>query len=119
MNSDNTWVTSAGGPLILIPESVCHHWGGAPDRQAQAHRHALGDGLPLHRDGALVLAIGEHRHLAVVQVGPDRAHRANRGHGTRAPNGRHLMTDPRHARKTRSAPGWPRPGREAPRRPEG
>ncbi|MET8326547.1 Imm21 family immunity protein [Streptomyces sp. NPDC005181] len=30
MNSDNTWVTSAGGPLILIPESVCHHWGGAP-----------------------------------------------------------------------------------------
>lgn len=30
MNCDNTWVTSAGGPLILIPESACHHWGGAP-----------------------------------------------------------------------------------------
>ncbi|WP_329309667.1 Imm21 family immunity protein [Streptomyces sp. NBC_01262] len=30
MNSENTWVTSAGGPLILIPQSVCHHWGGAP-----------------------------------------------------------------------------------------
>jgi hypothetical protein len=30
MNSDNTWVTSAGGPLILIPQSVCHQWGGAP-----------------------------------------------------------------------------------------
>jgi hypothetical protein len=30
MNSENTWVTSAGGPLILIPQSVCHHWVGAP-----------------------------------------------------------------------------------------
>ncbi|WP_328743805.1 immunity 21 family protein [Streptomyces sp. NBC_00285] len=30
MNSDSMWVTSAGGPLILIPESVCQHWGGAP-----------------------------------------------------------------------------------------
>jgi hypothetical protein len=30
MNSDRTWVTSAGGPLILIPESACHLWGGAP-----------------------------------------------------------------------------------------
>jgi hypothetical protein len=25
-----TWVTSAGGPLILVPESACSHWGGAP-----------------------------------------------------------------------------------------
>jgi hypothetical protein len=24
------WVTSLGGPLILIPESACPHWGGAP-----------------------------------------------------------------------------------------
>jgi Immunity protein 21 len=28
--TDTTWVTSLGGPLILIPESACHHWGGAP-----------------------------------------------------------------------------------------
>ena len=25
------WVTSLGGPLILIPESACYHWGGAPE----------------------------------------------------------------------------------------
>ncbi|EWM15240.1 Imm21 family immunity protein [Kutzneria sp. 744] len=25
-----TWITSLGGPLILIPESACHLWGGAP-----------------------------------------------------------------------------------------
>jgi hypothetical protein len=24
-----TWVTSLGGPLILVPESACHHWHGA------------------------------------------------------------------------------------------
>ncbi|MFJ3221492.1 Imm21 family immunity protein [Kitasatospora sp. NPDC086801] len=30
MNSDNAWVASASGPLILIPQSVCHQWGGAP-----------------------------------------------------------------------------------------
>ncbi|MFG2417824.1 Imm21 family immunity protein [Streptomyces sp. NPDC048448] len=30
MTSNNTWVTSAGGPLILIPQSACHRWGGAP-----------------------------------------------------------------------------------------
>ena len=28
--SDTTWVTSLGGPLILIPESACRHWGGTP-----------------------------------------------------------------------------------------
>ena len=27
---NTTWVTSLGGPLILIPESGCRHWGGAP-----------------------------------------------------------------------------------------
>jgi hypothetical protein len=27
---ETTWVTSLGGPLILIPESACHLWGGAP-----------------------------------------------------------------------------------------
>ncbi|MFE4874332.1 Imm21 family immunity protein [Streptomyces sp. NPDC056682] len=26
----HTWVTSMGGPLILVPESACHLWGGAP-----------------------------------------------------------------------------------------
>lgn len=25
-----TWVASLGGPLILIPESACPLWGGAP-----------------------------------------------------------------------------------------
>ncbi|MEU0946682.1 hypothetical protein ABZ379_28630 [Streptomyces canus] len=30
MNSENTWVTSTGGPLVLIPQSVCHHCAGAP-----------------------------------------------------------------------------------------
>ncbi|MFE3269288.1 Imm21 family immunity protein [Streptomyces sp. NPDC059215] len=30
MDSENSWVTSAGGPLILIPESVCQQWVGAP-----------------------------------------------------------------------------------------
>lgn len=30
MNRDNTWVTSLGGPLILVPQSAGHHWGGAP-----------------------------------------------------------------------------------------
>jgi hypothetical protein len=24
------WITSLGGPLILVPESVCQHWNGAP-----------------------------------------------------------------------------------------
>lgn len=27
---NNMWVTSLGGPLILIPESACHQWGGTP-----------------------------------------------------------------------------------------
>ncbi|MFJ4926153.1 Imm21 family immunity protein [Streptomyces sp. NPDC088736] len=30
MDSENSWVTSAGGPLILIPESVCYQWAAAP-----------------------------------------------------------------------------------------
>ncbi|MBR7836961.1 hypothetical protein KDL01_27030 [Actinospica durhamensis] len=29
MNS-SPWITSLGGPLILIPESACEHWIGAP-----------------------------------------------------------------------------------------
>jgi hypothetical protein len=28
--NDSPWVTSLGGPLILIPESGCPLWGGAP-----------------------------------------------------------------------------------------
>lgn len=28
---DTVWITSLGGPLILIPESACYQWGGAPD----------------------------------------------------------------------------------------
>ena len=27
---ENRWVTSLGGPLILIPQSACHLWNGAP-----------------------------------------------------------------------------------------
>jgi hypothetical protein len=27
---DTTWIRSLGRPLIVIPESACHHWGGAP-----------------------------------------------------------------------------------------
>ena len=27
---ENTWVHSLGGPLILIPQSACQHWTGAP-----------------------------------------------------------------------------------------
>lgn len=30
MADELTWVESTGGPLVLVPESVCHHWGGAP-----------------------------------------------------------------------------------------
>lgn len=29
MNS-SPWITSLGGPLILVPESACPHWNGAP-----------------------------------------------------------------------------------------
>jgi hypothetical protein len=27
---ESTWVHSLAGPLILIPESACQHWNGAP-----------------------------------------------------------------------------------------
>ncbi|WP_433351889.1 Imm21 family immunity protein [Microtetraspora malaysiensis] len=54
------WVTSLGGPLILVPESACRHWQGAPIE----HSGSEGDyGRACAVDG----------YIGLIDVGPTQA----------------------------------------------
>lgn len=57
---DTMWVTSLGGPLIVIPESVCGLWGGAP-RDYPDHEGDYGRACAV--DG----------YVGLIDVGPAKA----------------------------------------------
>jgi hypothetical protein len=57
---DTAWVTSLGGPLILVPESACHYWGGAPRG-------------PLDGDGDYGRACAVDGYVGLIDVGPANA----------------------------------------------
>ncbi|MFE3269223.1 Imm21 family immunity protein [Streptomyces sp. NPDC059215] len=65
MDSENSWVTSAGGPLILIPESVCYQWAAAPctypDNEGDYGRTCEVDGYVglIDVGGAQALVLGD------------------------------------------------------------
>jgi Immunity protein 21/DDE_Tnp_1-associated len=53
-----TWVTSLGGPLILVPESACHHWHGASNACPED-------------DYGRACAVNDY--IGLIDVGPTRA----------------------------------------------
>src|SRR5256885_15712897 len=55
---ENRWVTSLGGPLILIPQSACQLWNGVLDAEKviEHGRDAVQDSLALGEDE---LALGD------------------------------------------------------------
>lgn len=57
---DTVWITSTGGPLILIPESACDQWGGALDDYSD-------------RTGAYGRACAVNDCVGLIDVGPAKA----------------------------------------------
>jgi hypothetical protein len=64
--NDSSWVTSLGGPLILVPESACPSWDGAPptypdDEGDYGRACAVDDYIGLIDVGATqALVLGDH-----------------------------------------------------------
>ncbi len=51
------WITSLGGPLILIPESACPHWNGAPSDYPES-------------EGDYGRACAVDGYIGLIEVGP-------------------------------------------------
>ncbi|HVB43973.1 MAG TPA: Imm21 family immunity protein [Streptosporangiaceae bacterium] len=74
---ENRWVTSLGGPLILIPQSACHLWNGVPrnypDEEGDYGRAcAVDDYIGLIDVGhAQALVLGDYPARTTFLPGPD------------------------------------------------
>ncbi len=54
------WITSLGGPLILVPESACTHWNGAPRQWPED-------------EGDYGRACAVDGYIGLIEVGPTHA----------------------------------------------